>query len=99
MNKNFSVLIKSKIKRYNIRNFKVDSDKSITHRCLFIAANCIGESKITGLSSQDIDSTINGLRLLGIKIHKNLCTIDFNKRSLPFIKTSIFVVVSIINSV
>ena len=70
MNKNFSVLIKSKIKRYNIRNFKVDSDKSITHRCLFIAANCIGESKITGLSSQDIDSTINGLRLLGIKIHK-----------------------------
>ena len=70
MNKNFSVLIKNKIKKYNIKNFKVDSDKSITHRCLFIASNCIGESKITGLVSEDIDATVNGLRLLGIKINK-----------------------------
>ncbi len=70
MNKKFSVLIKSKIKKYNIKNLKVDSDKSITHRCLFIAANCVGVSKITGLISEDINVTINGLRQLGIKILK-----------------------------
>ena len=70
MTKKFSVLIKSEIKKYNKKNITVDSDKSITHRCLFIAAQCIGISKITGLMSEDINATINGLRKLHIKILK-----------------------------
>ena len=70
MNKKFSVLIKGKIKKYNKKNIIVDLDKSITHRCLFIAANSIGVSKIKGLASDDIDATISGLKLLGIKILK-----------------------------
>ena len=70
MNKKFSVLIKHKIKKFNKKNVVVDLDKSITHRCLFIAANCIGVSKIKGLVSQDISATIDGLKLLGIKIIK-----------------------------
>ena len=70
MTKKFSVLIKSEIKKYNKKNITVDSDKSITLRCLFIAAQCIGISKITGLVSEDINATINGLRKLHIKILK-----------------------------
>ena len=70
MHKKFSVLIKDKIKKYNKKNITVDLDKSITHRCLFIAANCIGISRIRGLVSDDINATINGLKLLGIKILK-----------------------------
>jgi len=70
MSKKFSVLIKKKIKKYNKKEIIVDPDKSITHRCLFIAANCIGVSKIKGLVSDDINATVNGLKLLGIKILK-----------------------------
>jgi len=70
MSKTFSVLINKKIKRFNNKSIIVDLDKSITHRCFFIAANCIGVSKIKGLVSEDINTTINSLRLLGIKILK-----------------------------
>ena len=70
MDKKISVLIKDKIKKYNNKNIIVDLDKSITHRCLFIAANCVGISRIRGLVSDDINATINGLKLLGIKILK-----------------------------
>ena len=66
--------ISIQINNHKIEKFKkkitVALDKSITHRCLFISANCIGISKIKGLVSEDIDATINGLRLLGIKIIK-----------------------------
>ena len=70
MDKKISVLIKNKINKYNNKNISVDLDKSITHRCLFIAANCVGISRIKGLVSEDINATINGLKLLGIKILK-----------------------------
>jgi 3-phosphoshikimate 1-carboxyvinyltransferase len=70
MSKTFSVLINKKIKKFNNKSIIVDLDKSITHRCFFIAANCIGVSKIKGLISEDINTTINSLRLLGIKILK-----------------------------
>ncbi len=67
--KKFSVLTKHKINKFK-KTIIVALDKSITHRCLFIASNCVGVSKIKGLISDDIDATINGLRLLGIKIIK-----------------------------
>ena len=67
MSQNFNILIKKKIKKFN-KKITIDSDKSITHRALFLASQCQGISKIKGLHSEDISSTILGLRKLGIKI-------------------------------
>ena len=86
MDKKFSVLIKDKIKKYNKKNITVDLDKSITHRCLFIAANCIGISRIRGLVSDDINATINGLKLLGIKILKKKFILCIWQRNFRFQK-------------
>lgn len=69
MNNKFSVLIEDKISSYN-KKIKVPPDKSCTHRCIILASQCCGVSKITGLKSEDIHATINGLRLLGTKILK-----------------------------
>ena len=69
MHRKFSVLVKKKINRYN-KKITINPDKSITHRCYFIASQCLGISKIKGLDSEDIHATINALRLLGIKIVK-----------------------------
>ena len=69
MNKKFSVLIKHKISSYNT-TITIPPDKSISHRCIIIASQAIGLSKVKCLDSVDIRSTINGLRLLGIKIVK-----------------------------
>ena len=70
MNNKFSVLIKDKISSYYNKKIKVPSDKSCTHRCIILASQCCGISKITGLESEDIYATVNGLRLLGTKIVK-----------------------------
>lgn len=67
MNNKFSVLIKDKISSYN-KKIIVPSDKSITHRCIILASQCCGISKIAGLQSADILSTVNGLRRLGVRI-------------------------------
>ncbi len=49
------------------------SDKSISHRSLIISALAIGESKIKNLlDSDDVYCTISALRILGVKIRKNL---------------------------
>ncbi|MDC0059608.1 3-phosphoshikimate 1-carboxyvinyltransferase [Pelagibacteraceae bacterium] len=69
MYKKFSVLTKNKIKKFS-KIIAVDPDKSISHRCYIIASQCIGVSKIKGLNSEDVQSTKNGLRHLGIKIVK-----------------------------
>ena len=61
MSKKFTVLIRKKIKSYN-KKISVDADKSITHRSFFLASQCYGVSKIKGLNSEDINSTINGLQ-------------------------------------
>ena len=69
MNDKFSILINKKLKKYN-KKITVDPDKSITHRCYIIASQCLGISKILGLESEDIKSTISALKKLGIKIIK-----------------------------
>ena len=70
MSKNFFVLIKKKIKRFN-KAIKVENDKSISHRALLVASQCIGPSTITGiLESEDVKSTIKCLKQLGVKIIK-----------------------------
>tara|TARA_Y100000590_G_scaffold409436_1_gene501615 strand:- start:198 stop:1550 length:1353 start_codon:yes stop_codon:yes gene_type:complete len=69
MQKDFSVLIKGKNPAFNkIVSGKKFPDKSITHRAYIIASQCLGVSKIKGLISDDIKSTITALKKLGIKI-------------------------------
>jgi len=68
MKKKFSVLIDSKIKKFN-KSIFVQSDKSISHRSLLIASQCIGISNISNLlESDDIKNTIDCLKKLGVKI-------------------------------
>ena len=70
MNKKFSVLIKNKIKKFN-KVIIVENDKSISHRALLIASQCIGLSKLNGvLESEDVKNTIICLKKLGVKILK-----------------------------
>jgi len=67
MHQKFSVLVKKKVEQFN-KIITVDPDKSISHRCYLIASQCLGVSKIEGLDSEDVKTTINGLKKLGIKI-------------------------------
>ena len=70
MNKKFSVLTKGKIKKFN-KTILVDSDKSISHRALLIASQCIGPTTLKGiLESEDVKNTIICLKKLGVKILK-----------------------------
>ena len=68
--KKISVLINNKIKRIK-KNIVVEGDKSISHRSLLIASQCIGISKINNLlESEDVKNTIKCLKKLGVKILK-----------------------------
>ena len=70
MKKKTSVLIKKKIKSFN-KNIIVESDKSISHRSLLIASQCLGISNINNiLESEDVKNTIICLKKLGVKILK-----------------------------
>ena len=52
-------------------SLKISGFKSLSHRSVIIAAMAVGQTKIYNLlESQDILSTINILRSLGIKIKK-----------------------------
>ena len=71
MKKKIAVLIKKKINKFNTIT-KVASDKSLSLRALMLASQCIGRSKITNLlDSEDIQSCIKALKILGVKIVKN----------------------------
>ena len=79
MKKKISVLIDKKIKKFNKIIF-VESDKSISHRSLLIASQCIGPSNIIDiLESEDVKNTILCLKKLGVKIKltKNYCEIIY----------------------
>ena len=70
MKENFSVLVNQKIKTFK-KIINVESDKSISHRSLLIASQCIGISKIDNiLESEDVKNTIVCLKKLGVKIIK-----------------------------
>ena len=48
---------------------QVPGDKSISHRALIIGSMCIGTTYIEGLlESEDVFSTMNALRMLGVEI-------------------------------
>ena len=62
MTKKISVLISKKIKNIN-KTIKVESDKSISHRTLLIASQCVGVSNIGNmLESEDVKNTIKCLK-------------------------------------
>ena len=70
MEKKFSLLINSKISKFK-KKIAVESDKSISHRSLLIASQCIGKSSINNLlESEDVKNTIICLKKLGVKILK-----------------------------
>ena len=70
MKKKFSVLVNNKIKKFN-QTITAESDKSISHRTLLIASQCIGASNIYNiLESEDVMNTIACLKKLGVKILK-----------------------------
>ena len=67
---NKAVSIYKKIKNYNSKII-VDGDKSISIRSVMLASWGIGKSKITNLpDSEDVKSTINCLKKLGVQINK-----------------------------
>ena len=70
MKKKFSILINNKVEKFN-KTITVESDKSISHRSLLIASQCIGASSINNiLESEDVKNTIICLKKLRVKILK-----------------------------
>ena len=70
MSKKISVIIEKKIKKFN-SSITFIGDKSLTHRGFLIASQCRGISRLKAvLESEDIKSTIQCLKKLGVKIIK-----------------------------
>ena len=76
------IIINHTIKKYN-KKIKVDGDKSLSIRFALLASQAIGRSKAYNLlKSEDVESTINCLKKLGVKIKwdkkNNFCLINGN---------------------
>ncbi len=68
--KSFNIFLRDRIKSFK-KTIKVDSDKSISIRSFLIGAISQNMSKIdNSLESEDVLSTIDCLRKLGVKIKK-----------------------------
>ncbi len=64
------ILIEQKIKSFN-KKIKVSSDKSISIRCILIASQAVGTSKISNLlESEDVLNTLKTVKRLGINFEK-----------------------------
>ena len=69
--KSFNLIIKKKIPSFKKKVIEVDSDKSISIRSFLIGAISHNISTVTNtLESEDVISTINCLKKLGVKIKK-----------------------------
>ena len=68
--KRFNLVIRNKIPSFK-KIIKVDSDKSISIRSLLVGSISNGASYVSNiLESEDVFSTINCLKKLGVKIKK-----------------------------
>ena len=68
--KKFNVFLNSKIRPYN-KTIQVDSDKSLSIRSFLIGSISQKVSKVKNiLESEDVRSTIDACKKLGIKIEK-----------------------------
>ena len=64
------IKINNSIKPFN-KQIEVSGDKSISIRCVLIASQAIGKSKIYNLlESEDVISALNSIKKLGIKYKK-----------------------------
>ena len=64
------VVIKNKINSFN-KKISIDGDKSLSIRWALLASQAVGKSMAQNLpNSEDVNSTINCLKKLGIKINK-----------------------------
>ena len=54
-----------------LKKIFVPEDKSLSIRCALLASQALGKSRLKLLDSEDIRSTLNCLRRLGIKIIKH----------------------------
>ena len=64
------VLIKKKIRPFN-KHIEVSGDKSISIRCILLASQAIGKSKIYNLlESEDVINALLSINKLGIKYSK-----------------------------
>ena len=71
------VKINNKINRFN-KNLSIDGDKSLSIRWALLSSQSLKKSKASNLLlSQDVISTLNCLKRLGVKIKtsKNFCEI------------------------
>ena len=67
---NNHIKISHKIKTFN-NSIKVDGDKSISIRCVLLASQAIGNSKIYNLlESDDVLHTLRSIKKLGINYEK-----------------------------
>ena len=74
------VKIKKKINRFN-KILSIDGDKSLSIRWALLASQASGKSKsLNLLKSEDVISTLQCLKKLGIKVRqfKNFCEITGN---------------------
>ena len=68
MSKN--IVIKKKIEPFN-KIISVSGDKSISIRCVLLASQAIGETKINNLlESEDVLNSLRAIKKLGIKFKK-----------------------------
>ena len=64
---NNHIEIREKISTFN-KSLTVSGDKSISIRCVLLASQAIGKSKIYNLlESEDVMSTLKSIKKLGIK--------------------------------
>ena len=63
-----TLFISNKIKKFN-KNIFVQGDKSLSIRWALMASQAIGKSRAYNLlNSEDVKSTLNAIRKLGIKV-------------------------------
>ena len=68
------VIIKNKLKKFK-KEIYISGDKSISIRCVLLASQAIGISKIYNLlESEDIFNTLKSVKKLGIKVKKKKIT-------------------------
>ena len=65
------ILIENKISSFN-KKIKVSSDKSISIRCILLASQAVGVSKISNLlESEDVIDTLKTIKKLGVNYKKD----------------------------
>ena len=82
------IKIHNKIKKFN-KKIKVSGDKSISIRCVLLASQAVGKSKIYNLlESEDVMNALNSIKKLGISFKKYKNYYEINGLGLNGFKTN-----------